>query len=50
MTSPLKDPDLRACRQCHTDKTADYLRSRVEYTQKKSFDQLLKAQNIGQGT
>ena len=44
MTSPLKDPELRACRQCHADKTADYLRERVLYTQKKSFDQLLKAQ------
>lgn len=46
MTSPLKDPELRACRQCHADKTADYLRNRVEYTQKKAFDQLLKAQEI----
>ena len=46
MTSPLKDPELRACRQCHADKTADYLRDRVLYTQKKSFDQLLKAQEI----
>ena len=46
MTSPLKDPELRACRQCHSDKTADYLRDRVLYTQKKSFDHLLKAQEI----
>ncbi len=44
MTSPLKDPELRACRQCHADKTADYLRSRVIYTQEKTFAQLLKAQ------
>ena len=46
MTSPLKDPELRACRQCHADITADYLRGRVEYTQKKAFEQLLKAQEI----
>ncbi len=43
-TSPLKDPNLSACRQCHTDKTATYLKARVEDTQKKTFDQLLKAQ------
>ena len=44
MTSPLKDPELRACRQCHADKTADYLRGRVLYTQEKTFRQLLQAQ------
>ena len=44
MTSPLKDPALRACRQCPADKTADYLRGRVLYTQEKTFRQLLKAQ------
>ena len=43
-TSPLKDPELRACRQCHADKTPEYLRSRVEYTQDKTYRQLLKAQ------
>ncbi len=43
-TSPLKDPNLTACRQCHSDKTATYLKERVEDTQKKTFDQLLKAQ------
>ena len=32
-TSPLRDPELRACRQCHADKTAAYLRGRIEYTQ-----------------
>jgi nitrite reductase (cytochrome c-552) len=41
--SPLKDIET-ACRQCHADKDADYLKSRVEYTQKKTFGQLLKAQ------
>ena len=29
---------------CHADKTADYLRGRVLYTQEKTFRQLLKAQ------
>ncbi|MEG2004624.1 MAG: ammonia-forming cytochrome c nitrite reductase subunit c552 [Bilophila sp.] len=43
-TSPLKDPELRACRQCHADKTADYLRQRVLFTQEKTFRQLLVAQ------
>ncbi|MCL1985448.1 MAG: ammonia-forming cytochrome c nitrite reductase subunit c552 [Betaproteobacteria bacterium] len=43
-TSPLKDPELHACRQCHADKSADYLKERVLYTQKKTFDQLLIAE------
>ncbi|MDO5484363.1 MAG: ammonia-forming cytochrome c nitrite reductase subunit c552, partial [Desulfovibrionaceae bacterium] len=43
-TSPLKDPELRACRTCHADKAADFLRSRVIDTQEKTFRQLLKAQ------
>ncbi len=43
-TSPLKDPKLMACRQCHSDKTPEYLLSRVEDTQQKTFDLLLKAQ------
>ncbi|MDR2573351.1 MAG: ammonia-forming cytochrome c nitrite reductase subunit c552 [Desulfovibrio sp.] len=46
MTAPLKDPEMRACRQCHADKTADFLKERVLYTQKKTFDQLLKAQEV----
>jgi nitrite reductase (cytochrome c-552) len=46
MTAPLKDAEMRACRQCHADKTADFLRERVIYTQKKTFDQLLKAQEV----
>lgn len=41
--SPLLNAD-QACRQCHADKTADFLKERVLYTQKKVFDQLLKAQ------
>ncbi|MDO9263573.1 MAG: ammonia-forming cytochrome c nitrite reductase subunit c552 [Desulfosalsimonadaceae bacterium] len=45
-TSPLKDPDLKACRQCHTDKTPDYLKSRVLFTQHKVWEQLLIAQEI----
>jgi nitrite reductase (cytochrome c-552) len=43
---PLKDPELRACRQCHADKSAEYLKERVLYTQKKTFDQLLIAQEL----
>lgn len=43
-TSPLRDPELRACRQCHADKTAAYLRGRIEYTQDKTYKQLLVAQ------
>ncbi|MDR1659984.1 MAG: ammonia-forming cytochrome c nitrite reductase subunit c552 [Desulfovibrio sp.] len=46
MTSPLKDAEMRACRQCHADKTADFLRGRVLYTQKKTFDQLIKAEAL----
>ncbi|MFA5904137.1 MAG: ammonia-forming cytochrome c nitrite reductase subunit c552, partial [Desulfobacula sp.] len=45
-TSPLKDPELRACRQCHSDKTPEFLKTRVLFTQKKTFDQLLAAQDI----
>lgn len=43
-TSPLRDPDLAACRTCHNDKTPEYLRERVEYTQDKTYRQLLVAQ------
>lgn len=45
-TSPLKSAQGidNACRQCHSDKSADYLRSRVEYTQQKTYDNLLAAQ------
>ena len=47
-TSPLRTLDRvdNACRQCHTDKTAEYLKSRVEATQKKTYTQLLTAQDI----
>lgn len=45
-TSPLKDPELRACRQCHSDKTPEFLRARVHDTQKRTFDQLLLAQEL----
>ncbi len=46
-TSPLRNLERidNACRQCHTDKTAEYLRTRVENTQKKSYAQLLIAQD-----
>ncbi len=43
-TSPLKDPEMRACRQCHSDKSPEYLRQRVLYTQEKTYEQLLIAQ------
>ncbi|MDR2050358.1 MAG: ammonia-forming cytochrome c nitrite reductase subunit c552 [Deltaproteobacteria bacterium] len=47
-TSPLKTPQGidNACRQCHTDKSADYLRERVLYTQHKTFENLLSAQDM----
>jgi len=45
-TSPLKDPEAKACRQCHSDKTPEFLHNRVIFTQKKTFDQLLIAQEI----
>ncbi|NCC24812.1 MAG: ammonia-forming cytochrome c nitrite reductase subunit c552 [Deltaproteobacteria bacterium] len=45
-TSPLKDPDMKACRQCHTDKSPDYLKARVIYTQDKVWGQLMAAQDI----
>ena len=43
-TSPLKDKEMRACRQCHSDKTPEFLRERVLYTQDKTFKRLLTAQ------
>lgn len=45
-TAPLKDPNLTACRKCHADKSPEYLRGRVLYTQEKTFSQLLKAQEL----
>ncbi len=46
MTSPMKDPEMRACRQCHSDKSPEQLKERVLFTQDKSFKQLLIAQEI----
>ncbi|MBQ9105521.1 MAG: ammonia-forming cytochrome c nitrite reductase subunit c552, partial [Mailhella sp.] len=43
-TAPLKDPELTACRTCHSDKTAEFLKGRVLDTQEKTYRQLLKAQ------
>ncbi|WP_294447283.1 ammonia-forming cytochrome c nitrite reductase subunit c552 [uncultured Mailhella sp.] len=43
-TSPLKDPELTACRTCHSDKTPEFLRARVHDIQEKTYRQLLKAQ------
>jgi nitrite reductase (cytochrome c-552) len=45
-TSPLKDPDLKACRQCHTDKTPAFLKERALFTQNKVWNQLLTAQDL----
>jgi len=45
-TSPLKDPEMNACRQCHTDKSPEFLKQRVLYTQNKVWNQLLAAQEI----
>ncbi len=43
-TSPLKDPELTACRTCHSDKTPEFLRARVHDIQEKTYRQLLRAQ------
>ena len=47
-TSPLRNDEMidNSCRQCHTDKTVEYLRERVEYTQDKTYEQLLLAQDM----
>lgn len=46
MTSPMKDKEMRACRQCHADKSADFLRQRVWYAQERTYNQLLRAQEL----
>lgn len=48
MTSPLRNDDSinRACRQCHADKSVDYLRGRVQETQTKVFQQARKANEL----
>ena len=48
VTSPLKTPGMidTACGQCHTSQSAEFLRERVEYTQNKTFENLLKAQEM----
>lgn len=43
-TSPLKSID-RSCRQCHADKTPEYLRERVLFTQERTWTQLQVAQD-----
>ncbi|GAX90857.1 ammonia-forming cytochrome c nitrite reductase subunit c552 [Effusibacillus lacus] len=42
-TSPLKNIE-QSCRTCHRDKTADELKTRVEYTQVKVYETMIKAQ------
>lgn len=44
-TSPLKYIE-QSCRQCHSDKSAQYLKDRVIYTQERTWEQLLIAQDI----
>ncbi|WP_429159464.1 ammonia-forming cytochrome c nitrite reductase subunit c552 [Desulfitispora alkaliphila] len=44
-TSPLKTIE-QSCRTCHADKDAQYLKDRVVYTQEKTWEQLLIAQEI----
>lgn len=47
-TSPLKSPESisRTCGQCHSDKTPEYLKGRVIYTQERTWEQLMKAQEL----
>jgi nitrite reductase (cytochrome c-552) len=47
-TSPLKTTDgiKRTCGQCHSDKSPEYLKERVIYTQKRTWDQLMVAQDL----
>jgi len=47
-TSPLRNDELidNSCRQCHTDKTVQFLRERVEFTQNRTYEQLLIAQDF----
>ncbi|SHN56944.1 ammonia-forming cytochrome c nitrite reductase subunit c552 [Desulfovibrio litoralis] len=45
-TSPLLDPKMAACRQCHSDKTPEFLKERVVNTQQKVYDQLMVAQDL----
>jgi len=44
-TSPLKSIE-RSCMTCHGDKSAEFLRERVLYTQRKTWDQILIAQEL----
>lgn len=45
-TSLLKDPEMRACRQCHSDKSPEFLKESVVSVQKATFNQLLIAQEL----
>jgi len=44
-TSPLLNIE-GTCKQCHQDKTPEYLKERVLFTQRKVYDQLIKAQDL----
>jgi len=43
-TSPLLNIE-GTCKQCHQDKTPEYLKERVLFSQRKVYDQLIKAQD-----
>ncbi|TWI77498.1 nitrite reductase (cytochrome c-552) [Desulfobotulus alkaliphilus] len=47
-TSPLKSAESigRTCGQCHADKTPEFLKGRVVYTQERTWEQLLVAQDL----
>jgi nitrite reductase (cytochrome c-552) len=47
-TSPLRSDEMidNSCRQCHTDKTVEFLRERVHFTQDRVYRQLLAAQDL----
>jgi len=44
-TSPLLNIE-GTCKQCHQDKTPEFLKERVLFSQRKVYDQLLKAQDV----
>ncbi|TVR01107.1 MAG: ammonia-forming cytochrome c nitrite reductase subunit c552 [Desulfovibrionales bacterium] len=47
-TSPLKSPESiqSSCGQCHADKSPEYLKERVIYSQERTWEQLLVAQEL----
>ncbi|MFP4108877.1 MAG: ammonia-forming cytochrome c nitrite reductase subunit c552 [Desulfonatronovibrio sp.] len=45
VTSPLKDIE-KSCLQCHSDKSPEYLEERVIYSQERTWEQLMTAQEL----